>query len=93
MKNITLFSLLLISLFLTGFNNSTNLNTKIQDGQGRILGQNVIIRSSHSTESSKKGVLSLNQIVSVLDVLWEIHGQMGAVLWAGFNYKQLHRVV
>jgi len=86
MKNIPLFILLLISLFLTGFNNSSNLITKIQDGQGRILGQNVIIRSSHSTESSKKGVLSLNQIVSVLDVFYASNNRNEAILKVNTNF-------
>ena len=66
MKNIFLFSLLFSLHFLPGFDNSSNLGTKTQNWEGRILGQNVIIRSSHTTESSKRGVLSLNQMVSIL---------------------------
>jgi|APGre2960657444_1045066.scaffolds.fasta_scaffold01724_11 hypothetical protein len=86
MKNIPLFSLLLISLFLTSFDNSTNLITKTQNGQGRILGQNVIIRSSHTTESSKKGVLSLNQIVSILDVFYASNNRNEAILKVNTNF-------
>ena len=86
MKNISLFSLLFLSLFLSSFTNSTNLITKTQNSQGRILGQNVIIRSSYSTESSKRGVLSLNQIVSILDVYYPSNNRNEAILKVTTNF-------
>ncbi|MCX6167535.1 MAG: SH3 domain-containing protein [Sphingobacteriales bacterium] len=86
MKNILLFSLLFISPILISFDNTTNLITTIQNGQGRILGQNVIIRSSHSTQSSKKGMLSLNQMVSILDVYYASNNGNEAILKVGTNF-------
>jgi len=86
MKNILLFSLLISLPFLTRFDNSTNLITKTQNREGRILGQNVIIRSSHTTESGKKGVLSLNQIVSILDVYYPSNNRNEAILKVSTNF-------
>lgn len=86
MKNILLFSLLFSLHFLPGFDNSSNLATKTQNWEGRIIGQNVIIRSSHSTESSKRGVLSLNQIVSILDVYYPSNNRNEAILKVSTNF-------
>ena len=86
MKNILLFSLLFISPILISFDNTTNLITKTQNWEGRILGQNVIIRSSHTTESSKRGVLSLNQVVSILDVYYPSNNRNEAILRVKTNF-------
>jgi hypothetical protein len=86
MKNTLLFSLLFSLHFLPGFDNSSNLATKTQNWEGRIIGQNVIIRSSHSTESSKRGVLSLNQIVSILDVYYPSNNRNEAILKVSTNF-------